>query len=172
MRWGRFSIIILIATILDAGNLQNSIALGAANIKPDLLLILMVFSATNCTTFDAIIISFVIGFAADISSQAMGPAFISFGLFGSLISQLRKIIIMKKMTHQSAAIFTTALVAGGFTQILTFFKTGQTPANIYTVLFWTAVYSGILGPFVWSGLATISRWFGLQNYRLGRGPNR
>ena len=59
-------------------------------------LIALVFFAGNCNMYDAIITSFAIGLAADISGPVMGPYTLSFTLFGSLISQMRKVIITKK----------------------------------------------------------------------------
>jgi len=172
MRWERVGIIVLLASLLNAGNLLNTIALGDNNIRPDLLLILMVFFAINCGGIEATIISFVIGFAADISSAAMGPAMISFGLFGTLISQLRKVVIMKRMTHQALAIFIMAIMAGGLTQILTYFKMGQDLSNVYSALFWTAVYSGLIGPLVWAVFSAISQWLGIRAYKTARLPGR
>jgi len=169
MRWGRIGIIILLASLLNAGNLlDNTIAMGENNIKPDLLLILMVFFAINCGGLEATIVSFAIGFAADISSAAMGPAMISYGLFGTLIAQLRKVVIMKRMTHQALAIFAMGIIAGGLTQILLRFKTGQSPSNVYSALFWTAIYSGIVGPLVWAMFSAISQWLGVRAYKAGR----
>ena len=37
MRWLRFSIVLLVATLLNAGNLLNTISVGSLNIRPDLL---------------------------------------------------------------------------------------------------------------------------------------
>ena len=174
MRWERVGIIILLVCLLNAGNLLNTIAIGDNNIRPDLLLILMVFFAINCGTLEATIISFAIGFAADISSVSgvMGPAMITFGLFGTLISQFRKVVIMKRMSHQALAIFVVAIIAGGFTQILTHFKMGQNSSNVYSALLWTAVYSGLIGPLVWAVFAAISQWLGVRAYKTGRLPGR
>ena len=170
MRWGRIGIIILLASLLNAGNLLNTIAIGENNIRPDLLLILMVFFAINCGSLEATIVSFAIGFAADISSAAavMGPAMISYGLFGTLIAQLRKVVIMKRMTHQALAIFAMGIIAGGLTQILLYFKTGQDLSNVCSALFWTAAYSGVLGPLVWALFSAISKWLGVRAYKAGR----
>ena len=168
MRWGRIGIIILLASLLNAGNLLNTIAIGDNNIRPDLLLILMVFFAINCGGLEATIVSFAIGFAADISSAAMGPAMISYGLFGTLIAQFRKVVIMKRMTHQALAIFAMGIIAGGLTQILLHFKTGQDLSNVCSALFWTAVYSGVLGPLVWAMFSAISQWLGVRAYKAGR----
>ena len=91
MRWMRFSIFLLVVTLLNAGNLLNTISVSSLNIRPNLLVILLVFFAGSCPGFEAITASFAIGFAADISGPVMGPAFLSFGLFGWLLRQLRKI---------------------------------------------------------------------------------
>ncbi len=170
MYWIRFIIFVLIAAILNAGNLSSVIAIGSANIKPDLLLILLVFIAANSSSFDAIIASFVIGLFADISGSAIGPAMISFGLFGSLISQMRKVIIMKRMVHQAIAIFAIGLFGGCLTQILIFLKTGQKTPNLTTVIFATALYSAVIGPIVWVGLSAVSTWLGVRRFRVGGAP--
>jgi rod shape-determining protein MreD len=82
MRWFRFSLFVIAVTLIQAG-LVDIISL--VNVRPDLLLILLVFFAIYCDTTEAIISSFAIGFAADIIGSAMGPQMISFGLFGTLL---------------------------------------------------------------------------------------
>lgn len=174
MRWVRFSIVLLVITLLNAGNLLNTISVGSFSIKPDLLLILLVFLAVNCDPSEVIIVSFAIGFAADISGSSMGPYIISFGLFGSLISQMRKVVIMKRMVHQAAAIFVTGLIAGVLAQVLAFFKlkTGETASNLHVVLPGTALYSGIIGPVVWLFFSAISGWLGVHKPRFARSAKR
>jgi len=168
MRWERVGIIILLTSLLNAGNLLNAIAIGDNNIRPDLLLILMVFFAINGGTLEATIVSFLIGFTADISSAVMGPAMISFGLFGTLISQFRKVVIMQRMTHQALAIFVMSIAAGALTQILTHFKTGLDTTNVFSALLWTAVYSGLVGPLIWAMFSAISQWLGIRAYKSAR----
>ena len=168
MRWVRFSIVLLVVTVLNAGNLLNTVAIGGLSIKPDLLLIIMVFFAANCPAFEAIIASFAIGLAADISGAVMGPAVITFGILGSLISQMRKVIIMKRMIHQAFAIAITAMLAGTLTQILSSFKTDQARSNAFVVLFGTAIYSGIIGPLIWVVFSAMATWLGVRKFRIGR----
>ena len=43
MRWIRFTILLVIVTLLNVHSVMDMIALGPMNIRPDLLLILMVF---------------------------------------------------------------------------------------------------------------------------------
>jgi rod shape-determining protein MreD len=144
MRWFRFAALVLLVAVLQASALAN------LNIKPDLLLILLVFFAIYCNTSDAIISSFTIGFAADIIivGSAMGPQIISFGLFGTALAYLRRVIVIRKMPYQSLAIFITALLAGLLTHFLNLLKGEPAVPNIYAVLFWTSLFSGLVGPFL------------------------
>lgn len=172
MRWIRFTIVLLIMTLINSGNLLNIISISNLNIRPDVLVILLVFFATNCKTLDAMVISFAIGFAADISGTCIGPYTITFGLLGSMISQMRKVVIMKKMTHQAMAIFFIALVGGAMAQMLIFMKTRLSIPSVYVIVFFGAVYSGLLGPFLWSVLSVVSAWLGIRKPRYGRYSRR
>ena len=172
MRWVRFSTLLLVCTLLNAGNLLNSVSLSSFNIRPDLLLILLVFLAINCETSDAITASFIVGFAADISGSAIGPYMISFGLIGSVISQMHKVVIMKRMVHQAAAIFVAGIITGILARFLTFFKTGETASNVYVVVLGSCFYSALVGPVVWMGLSALSGWLGVRKSRYRRFAGR
>jgi len=168
MRWIRFSIILLIITLINSGNLLNAISFSDLNIRPDLLLIMLVFFAVNCRTVDAMIISFAIGFAADISGTCIGSYTLTFGLLGSMISQMRKVVIMKKMTHQAMTVFFIGLISGILAQLLTFVKTRLSAPNVYVIVFFGAIYSGLIGPFLWWVLSVVSPWLGMRKQRYGR----
>ena len=103
MHWLRFAVLVLLATVLQASFFAD------LNSKPDLLLILLVFFAVYCDTSDAIICSFVIGFAADLIGQTMGPQMISYGIFGSALAYLHRVIAIRQIPYQIVAIFITAL---------------------------------------------------------------
>ena len=164
MRWLRFAVFILIVTVLQAG-LVGIIAVSRLNIKPDLLLILMVFFSIYCNQPDAIITSFTIGFAADIIGSAMGSRIISFGLFGTLLSYLHGVITIKKMPYQSLVIFISSLLTGVMVYFLTLLKDQPTTANAYTALFWTSVYSSFVGPFLFLPTAW---WMRIKTHRSGQ----
>jgi rod shape-determining protein MreD len=141
--------------------------LAPLNIKPDLLLILLVFFAIYCNTSEAIITSFALGFAADIVviGPAMGPRIISFCLFGTLLAYLHRVIAIRKMPYQAAAIFVTGILAGSAAHLLTSFR-GQPPApKVYTILFATSVCSAIVGPFLFLPSAW---WMGIKTQGFGR----
>jgi len=161
MRWFRFAVLILIATLLQAGLLVH------LSIKPDLLLILLVFFAISCNTSEVIITSFTIGFAADIIGvgSSMGPQIISFGLFGTLLAEVHNIVVIKKMPYQSLAIFIISFLTAALAYFLSFLKAGPVIANIYTELFWTPLYSAIVGPFLF--LPT-EWWMRIKNRQFRR----
>ncbi len=157
MRWFRFAVLVLLATVLQASFFADS------NIKPDLLLILLVFFAIYCNTSDAIITSFTIGFAADLIGRTMGPQMIGFGLFGTALAYLHQVIAIRKMTYQFLAIFVTALLAGSMVYFLNFLKGEPTPQNMFAALFGIALYSAIVGPFLFLPSAW---WMRIKIHRL------
>ena len=142
MRWLRFAGLLCFAAVLQAGLLAH------LDIKPDLLLILLVFFAIYSNTNEAIITSFSIGFAADIIGPAMGPQMISFGLFGTAMMYLHRVIAINKIPYQAIAIFITGLFAGTLAYFLTSLRTEPAGKNISSILIWTSIYSAIIGPFL------------------------
>ena len=164
MRRFRFAVFISLVTILQAG-LVDIIAVTTLNIKPDLLLILLVFFATYCNTSEAIITSFTIGFAADLIGSAMGSQIISFGLFGTALAYLHRVITIRKMPYQALVIFITGLLAGTLAYLLTLLKNQPAPSNIYAVLFGTSLYSSLLGPFLFLPAAW---WMHIKTHRFSR----
>jgi rod shape-determining protein MreD len=153
MRWFRFAVLVLVATILQT-SLVGMISLQGA--KPDLLLILLVFFAISIDPRDTIVASFAIGFAADLSNPVrglMGPQIISFGVLGTLLSDVHSIISIQRMTHQGIAIFVMSVVTALLSYLLTFFRAEPTAAHFAAQLLWQPLYSAILGPFLFFPLA-------------------
>ncbi len=159
MRWFRFAVLVLLATVLQASFFAD------LNIKPDLLLILLVFFAVYCNTTEAIITSFTIGFAADLIGRTMGPQMVSFGLFGTALAYLHQVVAIRKMTYQALAIFITALLAGSVAFFLNFLKGEPTPPNIFAALFGIALYSALVGPFLFLPSAW---WMRIKIHRFSR----
>lgn len=156
--WLRFGVFVLLVAVLQAS------ALVGLNVKPDLLLVLLVFFAIYCGTTEAIITSFVIGFVADIIGCTMGPYTISFGLFGTLLAYLHRAVAIRKVPYQSAAIFITSLLAGTLAHLLTFLKGSAVADSIGgAVLFWTSLYSAIVGPFLFLPSAW---WMHINTHRF------
>ncbi len=145
MNWFRFAILILVATVLQAEFID---VIAIKDVTPDLLLILLVFFAVYCDTTEAIIASFSIGFAADLIGPVMGAGLISFGIFGTLLAYLHRVIAIRKMSHQSLVIFIVSLLSGLLIHFLAFLKKQPLSTNMIAVLFGASLYSGLVGPFL------------------------
>jgi rod shape-determining protein MreD len=161
MRWLRFALLILAVTVIQKG------LLARWSSKPDLLIILLVFFAIYYNTSDAIISSFTIGFAADLvgSPMPMGPHMISFGLFGTLLAYLNRVIAIKRMPYQALAIFATSLLTGLLSYLLAYITGEPVVGNIYAVVIITALYSSIVGPFLFLPTAW---WMRIKTNRFAR----
>ena len=147
MRWFRFAALTLVVTIIQAA-MVNSMP-----INPDLLIILMVFFAVFANNKDAIITSFSIGLAADLIGPDMGTLTLSFGLTGSLLAYLNRTVAIRKMTHQAVTILIMTIAIAFIAHFLVMIKSEIKTENIYTSIIAPAVYSGIIGPFLFLPIA-------------------
>jgi len=155
MRWFRFAVLVLVATILQT-SLIGVVALGRSGIKPDLLLILLVFFAIYSNPHDAVITSFVIGFAADLSGPAhglMGPQIISFGVLGTLLSDVHSIMSIQRLPYQAVTILVMGSLTALLSHLLTFFRADPLVARPGTEFFWEPLYSALVGPFLFLPVA-------------------
>jgi cell shape-determining protein MreD len=115
-------------------------------------------------TSDAIISSFIIGFAADLvgSPIPMGPHMISFGVFGTLLAYLNRVIAIRRLPYQALAIFVMGILAGVLTHVLA----GESLSrSMFAVVLVTSLYSGFVGPFL---VAPSAWWIGIRTGRLRR----
>ncbi len=147
MRWFRFAVLVLVASILQTG-LVGAIAIRS-DIRPDLLLILLVFFALRGNSTDAVITSFAIGFVADVSSAAiplMGPRIISFGLFGTLLSDLNNTLYVRRVLYQCLTVFLMSCLTTGLACLLTLLRAGSVTTDVAAAFFWQPLYSALLGP--------------------------
>jgi rod shape-determining protein MreD len=165
MRWTRFVVFLLITAVLQAG-LLHIIAIPPLNIKPNLFLILLVFFAIHCNTTDAIITSLAIGFVADISiGAALGSQTISFGLFGTVLAYIHRVITIRSTPLQVVAIFIIGCLIGLLTHFLALLKGLSAVSNIYTTILASALYSAVVGPFLFLITAW---WMRIKTQRFGR----
>lgn len=162
MRWIRFTIVLVLITLLNSSVLMDIISFGSLHIKPDLLLILLVYFSINCNAYDTLIAAFAIGLAADISGSAMGPATLMYVLLAGAISFIRQVVIMKRAIHQSLAVFIVGLIAGLSIELLVLIKTGRCVSSVWIFVPATCLYSAIAAPFVWVVLSMLSGWLGTK----------
>jgi rod shape-determining protein MreD len=139
MRWFRFALLLIVAAIIQAG-------FADARYKPDILLILMSFSSIYSKTNDAIITSFLIGLACDLIGPAVGAGIISFGLLGSFLSYLNRVITIRRMPYQAVTIFIMGLLTGLSINFLNRFKSLPFNQDIYITILWTSLLSAVVGP--------------------------
>ncbi len=166
MHWIRFAVLVLLASVLQAGPM-GVLGVGHSNVKPDLLLILLVFFASRCNSTDTVITSFAIGFVADLAApihDLMGPRTLSFGLFGTLLFDLQSVISIRRPIYQGAAIFAMGFLTAAVSCLLAAARTGGSEMNLYMHLLWQPLYSGILGPL----FALPAAWWMHMNRRRRR----
>ena len=159
MRWFSFVIILLIAALLEAGNLLNVFAIGGWTVRPSLLITLLAFYSFSCRPRDAIICSFIIGFTADLAGDIMGPHMICFGLLGLLLNQSNQILFAKRAIYKAILVFVIYVIAETFSHWLGLLKGLDTKDSYYSILLFTAVYSAIISPVIWSLLSAVSGGF-------------
>ncbi len=150
MRWFRFAVLVLVASVLQT-SLMGAVSVIRPDVKPDLLLILLVFFAARGKPTEAVISSFIIGFVADLISPTMGlmgPRMISFGVFGTLLSDLQAIISTRRGIHQAATVFLAGVLTAGLSYLLTFLQTETAEVSLAAQLLWQPLYSAVLGPFL------------------------
>ena len=166
MHWPRFAVLVLIATLLQKSWI-DTIAVTDLRVTPDLLLIALAFFAIRCSEKEAIISSFVLGLAADIAAAgfSLGPMIISFGLFGTGLSYLHRLIAIKKVPHEAITIFVIGIGTGYFAWLLARVA-GQAPrpSGIGTLI-GTSIYSSVLGPVLFLLLDWLMR---IKSRRRGR----
>jgi rod shape-determining protein MreD len=151
MRWLRFALLVCITSILQAGFLSN------LNLKLDLLMILLVFFAIYYSSSEAIVTSFTLGFAADIFGQVMGPQMISFGIIGTALSYMNRVIAIKKKSYQAIVIFIATILVSAISGLLNTLKDQSPPPDIYSTVLWTGIISAVAGPFLFIPAAWVMR---------------
>ncbi|HNS21348.1 MAG TPA: rod shape-determining protein MreD [Sedimentisphaerales bacterium] len=147
MRWIRFAVLVLLASVLQAGPM-SVLGVGRPGVKPDLLLILLVFFASRCNATNTVITSFAIGFVADLAApihDVMGPRTLSFGLFGTLLFDLQTVFSIRRPIYQGAAIVVMGFLTAALSCLLAAIRTGG-ETNLAAQLLWQPLYSGVLGP--------------------------
>ena len=166
MHWLRFTLILLLVSLLQASGLSDAISVTALHIKPNFLLILLVFFAVNCDAYDAVIASFAIGFAADITGAFMGPFFLAFGILGSVLAHIRQVILLRRTLHQAIIILVVGFLAGIIAQLLALFKVPAGLSYGFWLLTGTALYSALAWFLVKWVVDGLGRWIGVGKNRL------
>jgi rod shape-determining protein MreD len=168
MRWFIFLGILLLATLLEASNLLKLFTFGGWTIRPSILIVMLVYYALACQTKDAIVISFLIGFAADITAGLMGPHTLCFGLMGLLLNQSNQVLLVKRAVYKALVVFAVYLVVETFSHWIGLFKEHSSRSNYYSIVLFTGIYSAVISPVLWSILSALSDWVNIKKSRSSR----
>jgi len=130
-------------------------------------LILLVYFAIRCDSYDAVITSFALGFAADITGAVIGPHFISYGIIGTALAHVRKAILLKSTRQQALTIFITGILTEAVALMLTGLKaSGLAKAGVFEIIA-IAVYSAIMWFLIKWLVSTTGKWLGIGVHRFG-----
>ncbi len=169
MKWFRFAFLITAAAVIQSSALMNVVSLTDMHIKPDLLLILLVYFAINCDSYDVIIASFAIGFAADITGTLIGPHIISYGIVGTSLAYIRKVILLKHTRQQSLTIFVAGILTYLIAIVLVKLKVSSATGELFRA-FAVSIYSAILWFLIRWPVITAGKWIGVGAHRFGKKP--
>jgi rod shape-determining protein MreD len=166
MRWTSFFILAYMALGLQTG---ISAAMQWQGAGPNLVLIAVVFVAMNAPREAALLSAFLLGAMQDLTSQgAMGLYSFSYGLAAIMVASGAKNLYREHpLTHVTltlaAGILTAAVLSiHGWLRL-------RPAGEPFTPLFYTAVYSAILAPFV---LGLLQRGRRIFRFQRGRRPAR
>jgi len=157
MRWFRFAVLVIAATVLQAGLVAN------LDVRPNLLLVLLVFFAVYGDLTEAVISSFVIGFAADLIAPVMGPQIVSFLVLGTLLAYLHRVVAIRRMPYQAAAVFIVGVLVGVVSYLLSRLRGQPEIAGFFGTILATSLYSAIVGPFLFLPCAW---WMRIRTHRF------
>ena len=166
MRWITFIIFLILITLLNASNVLNFIAIGQWSIRPDILIIIFVFFAVNSDPADAIVASFMIGFAADISlTDSMGLFMTAFGLAGIFLAQLKRNTIDDRLFNQFALMFVAAIAIQFFAATIAPICRLDRASEPLAYIAMKSLYTSLAALPLWYILNLISPLFGIERLR-------
>ena len=163
MHWIRFAIVVFFAMLLQAGPV-DVIAITDAQIKPNFLLILLAFCVTQLPPGDAIICAFILGLCTDIIMVVVGPYTLAFGTLGTLVSELRRLIVLRHALGQAVATLAIGVTAALLVIPLSRIK-GE---PMHPSIGFEPLYSALLAPL----FSFILPWFmGMPRRRVSGDPH-
>lgn len=156
MRWFTFLLILLAATLLNTASLLNLSVIDGWYIRPSILITLLVFYALSGRASNAISCSFLIGLGTDLSAGLLGPHMLCYGLMGLLLHQMSSMLSLKRATHKAVFVFFIFMLTEIGAYWISILKTREVRSSIYSILFFTGLYSAVISPLVWSVLSSLS----------------
>ncbi|MCK4998283.1 MAG: rod shape-determining protein MreD [Anaerohalosphaera sp.] len=166
MRWFTFITILIIITVVNAANALNFIAVGPLNVRPDLLIITLVFFAVNSNSRDAIIASFLIGFAVDCSTTApMGLYMICFGVTGAIASRMKREWFEEMIVSRFVIIFVISIAIHALAALIAPLNQDGNGTESINFLCLQSLYTALAGALLWYLFAAAAPIFGIERSR-------
>jgi cell shape-determining protein MreD len=166
MRWAWFILLTILAALLEAGNLLNWIAFGYGQVRPSVLLVLLIFTALQAELPEAVALSFLLGFAADLSGTVMGPQTVCWGLAGSLLCRMQGLLNIRSWVYRMAVVLVVSLILMAASHGLAVLKTEQAGTLPFRILLGRALYTAAVVPLLWPLLERL--WPFLKKTKPGR----
>ena len=156
MRWLRFGFLIVVLSILQIDFVR---IISVGEVYPNLLLVALVFFALSSSTTDAIITSFSIGLAVDMINvgHVMGPGILSFGLLGTLLAYLNRVVEIRGIAFEVFTVFVSGVCAGVLFALFETFRAVKITNDTKIIVFGTAVYSALLAAILFRFFAFVMR---------------
>src|SRR5262245_5980935 len=162
MRWLAYYILAYIFLGLQLG-LQGQIRIGSA--WPNLVLLAVIFIAINAPRDAALLGCFGLGLLQDLTTQQpLGVFAFSYGLLAMFTVSTQQVVYRgHPLTHFSLALAGSLLT--GVIMLLNVWIRGPRGDFTLMVMFYSAVYTALLGPIVLGLLQRMRRAFAFQSPR-------
>ena len=83
----------------------------------------------------------------------MGVYTLSFGIWGSALAYLHRVIAVRQMSYQAIVIVLMGLLSLGTCWLLSNLRGDAATKNVFKFIVGTSVYSGLVGPFLFLPIA-------------------
>lgn len=159
MNWIAYFILAYISVGLQAG-LGAPVSIGTAH--PDLVILAVIFIGIFAPRDAALLGAFVLGFMQDLlTQQALGLHAFSYGIVAMFTVSTQQVVYRgHPLTHMSLA-----LIASLITEFFIVFHgmiRGPRPWSLVMPMFYSALYTAVLAPFVLGLLGRMKKGFAFQ----------
>ncbi len=170
MRWLMF--IILTAGVLT---LQSAVAprLEIFGVRPDWLLVIVVFFSLYAPPQDAILGGWLIGILADLMTiERLGLLALSYALAAALVTATRDGLFRYRAVTQFFVVLSVCLIVRFGWLIfrrMMYWSTAPWPVELLTDCLLASLYTAAWAPLLYAVLLPRSRWFGIRRRRYTYG---
>lgn len=166
MQWLAF-LITAVLTVTVQTTLAPALTLGG--VRPDFVLIAVIFFALHGRGLDAVIAGWALGFAADLQSvQRFGLMALCYALVAYGVYSIRPYLFRRHPLAQFLVTFVSGILVYALLITITRVEAsmwGGSPRAGWGLAFWVSLYSAVFAPFVQRLLLSCSSVLGLETPR-------